>query len=100
LIDAQGRNQIATVPGANNRLEESDIDAAIPIVEGAKILGFQLEMRLEIVDYAIRKGRELGVNTVIITLGAGGSVLADSSVQEHYPAPGVNAVDSRGAGDI
>lgn len=156
LIDAQGHNQIATVPGANNRLEEADIDAAIPIIEAAGILGFQLEMRLDIVDYAIRKGRELGVTTfldpapavhlsddllahvdiikpneteasfitgvevtdlessfraaiwlrergvgtVIITLGAEGSVLVTSSVQQHYPAPVVSAIDTTGAGDI
>jgi ribokinase len=41
----------------------------------------------------------LGVGKVIITLGAQGSLFADGSRLEHFPAPKVKAVDTTAAGD-
>lgn len=41
----------------------------------------------------------LGAGKVIITLGAEGSLFADGTRLEHFPAPKVNAVDTTAAGD-
>jgi len=41
----------------------------------------------------------MGVGKVIITLGAQGSLFADGSRLEHFPAPKVKAVDTTAAGD-
>ena len=41
-----------------------------------------------------------GVGTAIVTLGAGGVVLATGAEVEHFPAPQVASVDSTGAGDV
>ncbi|TPG79627.1 ribokinase [Pseudomonas arsenicoxydans] len=41
----------------------------------------------------------MGVSKVIITLGAQGSLFADGSRLEHFPAPKVKAVDTTAAGD-
>jgi ribokinase len=43
--------------------------------------------------------RELGVQNVIVTLGAGGAVLAGNGEPIHYPAYMVKAVDTTAAGD-
>lgn len=40
-----------------------------------------------------------GIRTVIVTLGANGSLLAKSAASEHVPAYSVNAIDTTGAGD-
>ena len=41
-----------------------------------------------------------GVGAAIVTLGAGGVVLATGTEVEHFPAPQVASVDSTGAGDV
>ncbi len=46
-----------------------------------------------------RKLRELGPQTVIVTLGAGGAVLVTDAVAEHYPAFTVDVVSTLAAGD-
>ena len=40
-----------------------------------------------------------GINRIIVTLGANGSLLASHKGMEHIPAFSVNSVDSTGAGD-
>jgi ribokinase len=42
---------------------------------------------------------ELGVSTVVVTLGASGCVAHSGNISTHYPAREVVAVDSTGAGD-
>ncbi len=44
--------------------------------------------------------REKGVETVIITLGAKGALVVNSTMQELIPAPEVQAVDTTAAGDV
>lgn len=42
---------------------------------------------------------ELGPRAVVVTLGAEGALVADSTAATHVPAPRVQAVDTTGAGD-
>ncbi|HEY9141907.1 MAG TPA: ribokinase [Bryobacteraceae bacterium] len=65
FVDKDGANMIMVCPGANYRLCEADIDAAEPAIRRSHIVGFQLENRLAVVDYAIRKTRTLGVTTLL-----------------------------------
>jgi ribokinase len=65
LIDQDGRNLISVIPGANFRLSREDIDAVLPAIADSCIAGFQLENRLEVIDYAIRKTHGLGVTTLL-----------------------------------
>jgi ribokinase len=65
FVDKDGANMIMVCPGANFRLCEADIDAAEPAIRRSHIVGFQLENRLAVVDYAIRKTRSLGVATLL-----------------------------------
>ena len=65
FVDKDGGNMIMVCPGANFRLCEADIDAAEPAIRRSHIVGFQLESRLAVVDYAIRKTHNLGVATLL-----------------------------------
>ena len=65
MVDAGGRNQISVAPGANYRLSEKDIDEAEPAFLDSCVVGFQLENRSEVVEYAIRKVHGLGVPTLL-----------------------------------
>lgn len=61
LIDANARNLISVIPGANFRLSVEDIDAAEKELADSSIVGFQLENRLEVIDCAIRKVHSMGI---------------------------------------
>ena len=65
--------------------------------------GILTGMTVEDVESAKGAARWLldrGVGTAIVTLGAGGLVLATGTEVEHFPAPQVASVDSTGAGDV
>jgi len=65
LIDKNGHNLISVIPGANFNLCPEDIDNAEQAIKNASIVGFQLENRLEVVDYAIRKVHSMGIKTLL-----------------------------------
>lgn len=65
FVDREGHNQIMVVPGANFKLCQEDIDAAEGVLARSSIVGFQLENRLDIVDYAIRKVHAMGITTLL-----------------------------------
>jgi ribokinase len=50
-------------------------------------------------DAAARQLRDLTGAPVVVTLGAGGAVIADGPATTRVPAPAVRAVDTTGAGD-
>jgi ribokinase len=65
FIDKYGHNLISVAPGANYRLAKKNIDAVEPAFADADLVGFQLENRLEVVEYAIRKVHAMGVRTLL-----------------------------------
>jgi len=65
LIDKDGNNLISVIPGANFNLSRDDIDKSQEAIKNSSIVGFQLENRLEVVDYAIRKVHSMGVKTLL-----------------------------------
>jgi len=65
IIDRDGRNLIAVVPGANFHLAKEDIDAAQQAFAESCIVGFQLENQLEIIDYGIRRAHDAGARTLL-----------------------------------
>jgi ribokinase len=73
-----------------------------PLVVNEHEAAFLLGSRFEGVDGALSAAPELlslGPGSVVITLGAAGAVVADSSSAAHIPAPQVEVVDTTGAGD-
>jgi ribokinase len=65
LIDKDGNNLISVIPGANFNLSRDDIDKSEEAIKNSSIVGFQLENKLEVVDYAIRKVHSMGVKTLL-----------------------------------
>lgn len=65
FLDARGQNQIIIVPGANGKVSCQDVDQLEEVLRGAKLLGAQLEVPVETVDYAIRLAHGLGVRTLL-----------------------------------
>lgn len=77
----------------------ASIDYLIPNESEAAALSGVPVSSLETARAAAQRLLELGVNKVIITLGAQGSLLADAQRFEHFPAPCVQALDTTAAGD-
>ena len=65
LVDGAGENMIVVVLGANLHLQAADIDAARAVIADADVLVTQLEVNLDIVAYALRTAKELGVTTIL-----------------------------------
>ncbi len=73
LVDSGGENMIVVVLGANLRLRESDIDAARAQIADADMLVIQREVNLDIVPYALRTAKDLGVSTILNPAPADGA---------------------------
>ena len=59
-VNQEGNNSIMVIQGANRELSVKDIDDNMDLLEDSDILIFQLEVPMETVLYAAKKGRELG----------------------------------------
>jgi ribokinase len=64
-VDRQGENCIVVAPGANESLMPSDLDQAIPLLEGAGFLLLQLEIPMETVEYAGELAGRLGLTLIL-----------------------------------
>jgi ribokinase len=52
FVEESGENEIVVAPGANTLLRPSDVDAALPAIETAKVMILQLEIPMETVRHA------------------------------------------------
>ncbi|KJZ39661.1 ribokinase [Pseudomonas fluorescens] len=75
------------------------IDYLIPNESEACVLSGMSVDSLASAEAAATRLVAMGAGKVIITLGAQGSLFADGSRLEHFPAPKVKAVDTTAAGD-
>ena len=78
FVDSMGENQIVVSPGANSYLSPSDIEAARPIIESAKVMILQLEIPMESVLYAVELAR--ATDTIVILNPAPARPLPDELV--------------------
>lgn len=65
FVDAEGRNFIVIVPGANAELVPTDLEPARELIRHAKVVVCQLEVRQETVRAAFEIARDAGVMTVL-----------------------------------
>lgn len=65
LVDAQGENIIAVAPGANRQLTKADIDKAENAIAQADIILAQLEIPLNIIEYAFQIAKKHHVRTLL-----------------------------------
>lgn len=65
LVNKQGENIIVVAPGSNMALNETDIDNSENVLQEAEVILLQLEVPLETVIYAAKKGKELGKKVIL-----------------------------------
>jgi ribokinase len=64
-VDTGGDNSIIVSPGANARLVPADAERAAPMLGGAAVVSFQLEIPIETVEAAARTAAEAGARVVL-----------------------------------
>lgn len=65
FVDSNGENMIVVVLGANINIQAGDIDQAREIIAEADVLVTQLEINHDMVGYALKVAKELGVTTIL-----------------------------------
>lgn len=65
LVNEKGENEIVVASGANETLNEKNIDSALDAVAEADLVLLQLETPLQTVLYAAKKGFELGKKVIL-----------------------------------
>lgn len=64
-VNDDGNNMISVFPGANSELDSDYFDKHLYMLEGAELVGFQLELPIDYVEYGIRKANSIGVTTLL-----------------------------------
>lgn len=65
VVNDGGENAIAVAPGANARVDESQVDRAVEAIRDADILLLQLEIPLKVVRHATEIAREAGTMVIL-----------------------------------
>lgn len=65
LLDADGTPAMITVTGANAELSVEDVELALTELSSAKVLLVQLEIPVEVALHALKRGKQLGMLTVL-----------------------------------
>ncbi len=64
-VDASGENAIVVAPGANGYVSAADVEAAAPLIAGARFVLLQLEIPLPAVARAVQLARQAGVGVLL-----------------------------------
>lgn len=65
FVDGEGETMIVVAPGANQKLTPADVDAALPVIQGAKVMILQLEIPIETVIHATRLAKQHGTTVIL-----------------------------------
>lgn len=65
MVNRDGNNMIAVTPGANSAACSEDFDRNQHLVAGADIIGFQLELEMDYVEYGICRAAAMGIRTLL-----------------------------------
>ena len=63
--ETKGENAIVVVPGSGFAMTAADVDRARPLIEASAIFMTQLEMPLDVVEYALAIAHRAGVPTIL-----------------------------------
>lgn len=64
-VDDAGENQIIIIPGANGRVDETDVERLIGVLPGASALLLQFEIPMNAVLLAVQAARQAGVKVIL-----------------------------------
>ena len=87
VVDANSQNTIVVVPGTNGCLASQDIMAFDGMLQETKVIICQLEVPMETVGYALKRGRELGKTVILNPAPASGPLPADWYASIDYLIP-------------
>jgi len=65
MVDEQGENCISVALGANATMQKTDIDRAKEVIKQASFVLIQLEIPIEVVEYASELAHQAGVRVVL-----------------------------------
>jgi ribokinase len=85
--------------GSAMSLPWGQVDVLVPNEAEARALLGDIQVGLAADGLASALGAELGVGTVVVTLGAAGCAAHTAGVTRQYPAPQAETVDTTGASD-
>ena len=64
-VDAHGENNIMVAPGANGSLDKKMVERAFDAIPASAVILIQLEIPIETVEFALRKGFEKGCKVIL-----------------------------------
>uniref|UniRef100_UPI0025F94229 ribokinase n=1 Tax=Okeania sp. SIO2F4 TaxID=2607790 RepID=UPI0025F94229 len=64
-VDADGQNSIIVVPGANHRINNTDVERLRNLLVDATVLLLQLEIPVEVAMIAAKVAQEMGVKVIL-----------------------------------
>ncbi|MGE5657157.1 MAG: ribokinase [Actinomycetota bacterium] len=76
-VDDTGQNTIIVIPGANNHINETDLERLIPLLAEATALLLQLEIPLAMVQAAAQIAHQAGVKVILDPAPARADIPAD-----------------------
>lgn len=65
MVDDEGDNMIAVIPGANGQVSPADVDAAANAIAASEVLVLQLEIPIETVIHAAHVAHEMGALVIL-----------------------------------
>lgn len=65
IVDGRAENRIVVAAGANGKLTEKDIEAALPAIEKSEIVLMQLETPMATVEYVCKKAAALNKKMIL-----------------------------------
>lgn len=77
VVDDSSQNAIVIVAGSNGALTPASLQAADAVLQAADVIVCQLEVPMETVGYALKRGRELGKTVILNPAPASGPLPAE-----------------------
>lgn len=87
VVDDSSQNAIVIVAGSNGELTPASLQAADAVLQAADVIVCQLEVPLETVGYALKRGRELGKTVILNPAPASGPLPAQWYASIDYLIP-------------
>ncbi|MCF4981332.1 ribokinase [Pseudomonas gessardii] len=87
VVDGSSQNAIVIVAGSNGQLTPASLLAFDAVLQAARVIVCQLEVPMDTVGYALKRGRELGKTVILNPAPASGPLPADWYAAIDYLIP-------------
>ncbi|CAM3219965.1 ribokinase [Pseudomonas gessardii] len=87
VVDDSSQNAIVIVAGSNGQLTPASLLAFDAVLQAARVIVCQLEVPMDTVGYALKRGRELGKTVILNPAPASGPLPADWYAAIDYLIP-------------